>query len=421
MHPLYSTSRACLLVSAPARYSERMGGKQKLLYVITKGEPWGGAQKYVYDLAVRVPKRAFDVAVALGDGDVLKRELEAAGIRTISLPALGRDVRLARELRAFRELRDLFVRERPDILHLNSSKAGGLGALAGRTLGVPRIVFTAHGLPSNENRSLAQRVLLALLTWLTVLSSHATIAVSRAIKSQLARYPFVARKLTVIHSGVPPAPLFGRQEARAALARMHESLGRAVSSGDVWIGTVAELHESKGVDYEIEAMDELVREHPNVRLLVLGEGEERARLEQLISEKGLNSNVFLLGYVRAASRYLTAFDIFVLASHTEALSLALIEAGQAGLPVVATSVGGIPEVVRDMESGMLVRPRQPSEIARALSYLISNPEKCGQFGSALRADVTERFRIERALDATLDVYRATRAPRRALGDSKRAS
>jgi glycosyltransferase involved in cell wall biosynthesis len=125
--------------------------KKKVTYVITKAN-WGGAQRYVFDLATHLPKEEFDVSVAYGVEGKLAEELKRAGIVTHYIPALGRDVSFVKDTKSLLELFELFLKEQPDVVHLNSSKAGGVGALAARLTGVPKIVFTIHGLPEDEAR-----------------------------------------------------------------------------------------------------------------------------------------------------------------------------------------------------------------------------------------------------------------------------
>src|SRR3989338_9863030 len=126
--------------------------KRKILYVITKGN-WGGSQRYLFDMATSLPKNKFDVKVAIGEGGLLKERLLENGIKVISIPALQRDISVMKEIRSFVSLYKIFrTSPRPDVVHLNSSKASALGALAARIAGVPRIVFTAHGWPFKEDR-----------------------------------------------------------------------------------------------------------------------------------------------------------------------------------------------------------------------------------------------------------------------------
>jgi glycosyltransferase involved in cell wall biosynthesis len=381
----------------------------KILYVITKAN-WGGAQKYVHDLAVAARGAGHEVVVAYGlpparaggaqagEAGALVGKLDALHIRTLPLPTLERDVDLAREWRTFWLLRDMLRQEAPDVVHVNSSKAAGLGVLAARLAGVRRIVFTAHGWAFNEARPWWQRVLIYKLAWLTILLSHKTICVSEAIRRDTRWMPFVRGRLVVVYNGVHEPVYKAREEARRALWPHHE--------GGTWIGMLSELHPTKRVEDALEAFTLLRRERPETRLIVLGEGEERARLEWLVSARGLEGSVRLAGLVSDGDTYLRAFDLFLHTSKSEALGLAVIEAGLAGLPVVATSVGGIPEVIEDGETGILVPPYSPRDVARALLSCMADPARGEAMGEALRTFVRTRFDARRMLGETLALYRS---------------
>lgn len=369
----------------------------KILYIITKASR-GGAQKYVYDLATAASKSGHEVVVAYGEPGELVTQLEAAGIRTLLLPALTRDVGLLREWRAFWLLRSMLRSIGPDVVHVNSSKAGGLGALGARLAHVPKVIFTAHGWAFNEERPWWQKVVIYKLAWLTILLSHTTICVSEAIRRDTRWMPFVRGKLVVIYNGVHEPVYKTREEARQELWPLHE--------GGVWIGMLSELHPTKRVEDALEAFTLLRKEHPETRLVVLGEGEEHARLEWLIRESALAGYAHLAGFVPNGASYLRAFDLFLHTSGSEALAYAVIEAGLAGLPVVATRVGGLPEIVEDGRTGLLVSARSPHEAAQALHTMITDPVHTEQMGTALKRDVRERFNQERMVHETLARYAA---------------
>lgn len=367
----------------------------RILYVITKAN-WGGAQRYVYDLATAAKKTGCNVAVAYGKEGELARRLATAGIDGFSLPELMRDIGLFTDVRAFIALARLFRNERPSIVHLNSSKAGILGALAARIAGVPKIIFTSHGWAFNEARPWWQKLIIYKLVWLTIFLSHQTICVSNAVRRDVAWMPGVRKKLIVIHNGIACGTLFSREAARSELAPH--------TVGKYWIGMLSEFHPTKRVDDAIAAFALLCEHHPEAVLLIMGDGEERYRLEQCIRDFHLGRCVLLMGHVEDASRYLRAFDLFVHASLTEALGLAILEAGCASLPVVATRVGGIPEIIPDDDHGLLVPPRNPEAIAAAIESLMSNPQRAAKFGAHLRTRVQYFFSKEQMLSKTFALY-----------------
>ena len=144
----------------------------------------------------------------------------------------------------------------------------------------------------------------------------------------------------MIQSGIEPPTFFSREEARRALL---EHIGTPIPKHMFWIGTVAEIHPNKGLSYAILAMQTI----PNALYIIIGDGEERNRLKNLVRAKGLAERVFFAGHMDNAARFLLAFDIFLFPSITEALGYALLEAGFARLPSVATNVGGIPEIIKN--------------------------------------------------------------------------
>ena len=227
---------------------------KKILFVITKGS-WGGAQRYVFDLATSLPKTDFDVSVAFGQPGRLAEELQKAGIPTHPIRALQRDVSVGADIKSFFELRRLFKKEKPDIVHLNSSKAGGVGALAARVAGVPRIIFTAHGWPFWEKRNFFVRVAIWFVSWLTALLAHKTIVVSNYDIRVAQKMPFVKRKAVRIYNGIRLIQFGSGEIIRSAFP-----LGAHIT------GTVGELTKNKNQ----QALIEDVRKNPNLYVAIVG-------------------------------------------------------------------------------------------------------------------------------------------------------
>ena len=172
----------------------------KILYLITKSN-FGGAQRYVFDLAIEATRAGHDVIVGFGGNGALATKLNRAGIRTIEIPSLLRDINLTADIKSFFALIDIFGKEIPDIVHLNSSKMGALGACAARLWngwshllrffnlgGKPmHIIFTGHGWAFNEERSDIVRFIIGIAHWITIELSHETIAVSKRTRDQVWR------------------------------------------------------------------------------------------------------------------------------------------------------------------------------------------------------------------------------------------
>ncbi|HRH24664.1 MAG TPA: glycosyltransferase family 4 protein [Candidatus Paceibacterota bacterium] len=364
----------------------------RILFVITKAN-WGGAQRYVYDLAIAAKEKGMAVTVAFGTDGLLRTKLEAAGVRTTSLSTLTREVSFRDELETFHALRALIKEERPDIIHVNSSKAG-LGLLAARLEKVPHIIFTAHGWAFNEKRPWWQKVLLRLIYLATVYLAHTTICVSDAVRRDLGFVP--GKSLLVIQHGIDAPAFLPKEEARKKLF-----IGTVEGR---WIGMTAELHPTKRVEDAIDAVAELSRGYPDLHLVVMGEGELKEWLIERVKHYGLEKRIHLPGFIIDAPEYLKAFDFFLMPSRTEALGLALVEAGYAGLPVVAARAGGIPEVVTHKKTGLLVPRENPHSLARAIRTLLEHPEDAALYGAALESSTRERFSRERMIKETFAVY-----------------
>lgn len=367
---------------------------KKILYVITKSN-WGGAQRYVYDLAVAAQAAGNEVLVAAGGNGELITRLTQADVTVYPIPGLVRDVSLGNEWVAFNALVALFKKERPHVVHLNSSKAG-IAALAARLAGVPHVVFTVHGWAWNEDRPLWQKLLIAGAYWITLLLSHTVIVVSKAAKDQAHFLPFVQKKFHVIHNGVHPIAFLSRSEARARLLPDCER--------KFWIGTIAELHPVKGLPVLIEAFEHFLADIPDAELVLIGEGQERGALEQQMKVEGVYERTLLAGHVPNAATYLNAFDIFVLPSRSEGLAYVLLEAGQAGLPVVATNVGGIPEIIEDQKTGILVPYGDRQALTRALLILAQAETLRTSIATHLKEKVGSDFSLARMTKETFALY-----------------
>lgn len=378
------------------------GEKKKVLFLITKSN-WGGAQRYVYDLATNLDPDRFAVTVALGGDGALIEKLEHAGIRVVRIPGLQRDISLKKELLSTWEIHKLLRAERPDIFHVNSSKAGVFGAFLGRWHRIPRIIFTAHGWAFNEDRPSWQRFFFKAMHWLTVFLSHRTIAVSTAIKTQL-DWPGVANRFVVIPLGIDATlPLLDEAAARDKIVA-HCNLTETLPPETVWLGTVAELHPVKRHIDMIEAVATLIPFYPNLHYFIVGDGQLRKDLEKLVRQLAVGSHVHFAGAMMDAYQLMPAFDIFMLASASEAGAYVLLEAGLAARPVVATRVGGIPELINNDTTGRLVDARDVYGLHVALKAYLEQPETKTRYGTALKETVTTDRSLTAMTAATVAAY-----------------
>lgn len=383
----------------------------KVLILITKSN-WGGAQKYVYDLATNLPKEDYEVEVMSGGNGILIDKLIEAHIKTDGDLPIGRDINFFEDIKAFIELIKILKEKKPDVLHINSSKIGGLGALAGRLVGIKKVIFTAHGWAFNENRSFISKMVIKFIYWIIILLSHKTIAVSESTKNQISTWPNISDKIVVIHNGIKVGPIFSKINARNELAKRHSDFNEKIKTNKnlTIIGSIGELHHIKGYDYAIKAVAGLIEhmstQNPAKKIIytIIGNGEEKENLEKIISDLKLEKSILLLGYIPQAWEYLKAFDIFLLPSLSEGFPYIALEAGFAGLPIVSTAVGGIPEIVEDMHSGILIQPRKSSEIRHALEFYMTHKKVQKEYGLAINKKVINEFTIDKMVNETIRVY-----------------
>lgn len=380
-----------------------MHNKKKILFLITKSS-LGGAQRYVFDLATNIDKERYEPIIALGGTGELYEELRAAGLQVVSIKGLGRNVSLFKDLVAGFHIAYLIAKIRPTVLHVNSSKVGVLGTLLGRLLFIPNVIFTAHGWAFNEERPTWQKTIIKCLQWLTVLFSHTTIVVSKAVKRDL-NWPLVARKMTVVPLGRTVNDIRSPEDARGALAMKVRNNSVSLNDyiDDIWLGSVAELHHTKGLDVAINAISLLINEHPKLRYIIMHDGEEREHLEAQVRNLNLTKHVFFTGTVPEAARLISAFDIFVLPSRSEAFGYVLIEAGQAGVPIVASNVGGIPEIIAHRKTGLLVPSDDAHQLAAAIHEYVSD-EKLRREMAVANYTNTQGLSLQKMINSTQILY-----------------
>lgn len=377
--------------------------RKKILILITKSN-FGGAQRYVLELAKRIPRDTFELAVVLGGTGLpgapqglLAEKLARLEIRTIFIPSLQRDVNPSKELRVFWDLLRLFKKEKPDIIHLNSSKIGGIGSLAGRIAGIPKIIFTIHGWAFNEERGVLGKALIRLASMLTVRFATDLIAISKQSMEETRLLGNTDQKLHLIYNGIEPN--YERKDKQALRKKLD------LPEEGLILGTIAELTKNKGLSYALSAFADL--KNPKATLAIIGEGDERKNLEVQARELGIENSVRFLGFKDNASEYLPAFDIFFLSSIKEGLPFVLLEAGLAGLPVVAPRIGGIPEIILDEQAGILVEPKSTDALRHAWERLIPNPGAREMLGKNLREHVLGSFSLGYMVSQTLRVYDPT--------------
>lgn len=360
---------------------------RRIAFVITRSDAIGGAQIHVRDLAGVLRERGHEVRVWVGGRGPFVDALRAAGIPVRSLRHLVAPIEPVADLRGLAELRRELARFGPDLITLHSSKAGVLGRLAAVGLGAP-VVYTAHGWPFVEG---VPRRSAALYRWVERgLAPLATriIAVSEHDRRLAARARVGAPDQVVrVHNGV-------RDVGEGARAQPEQGPARLV--------VVARLDVPKDPFTLLRALDGL--RDREWTLEWVGDGPRRAPAEQLARSLRLHDRCRFVGARDDVAERLARSSVLVLPTDREGLPLCILEAMRAGLPVVASAVGGIPEAVVDGRTGALVPPGDPAALSRRLAPLLDDPELRRRLGTAGRRRYEAGFSFERQLEATVACY-----------------
>jgi glycosyltransferase involved in cell wall biosynthesis len=359
-----------------------------VLHTITELN-YGGAEQLLVNMLRYASQSATPAfrhqVVTLYDGDTpLAQQIRQIGIPVVDLQMKGNG-RFAAPLRFWQLIR----RERPFIIHNWLYHASLMGRTLGRLAQTPVIVTARHSvhLGSRQRERLHQ--------W-TGRFDDRTILICDFMRHQESG---PATRYVTIYNGIPPLELPPRDAARAAL---RAELGLPATA--VLSLTTGRLHPVKGHADVIPAVAPLVEQWPQLHFVWAGEGEQRPLLEAKLATHNLTSHIHLLGNRADVPHLLAASDLFLMPSQWEGISVAILEAMAAGLPVVATAVGGTPELVIHNETGLLIPPQDPEALAQAVSHLLSHPEQAAQMGQNGRQRAATHFTIQRMVTQIETLY-----------------
>jgi glycosyltransferase involved in cell wall biosynthesis len=378
--------------------------KPSILYIITQGE-YGGAQHYILDLAKNL-SNDFDITVAFGEPNKshkFKKLLKANKIKYHIINELKREIDYKLDFKALRAIRKLIKATKADIIHLNSSKISILGSLATIWLKTS-VVYTAHGWVFNEELPAKKKLFYLLAERFTALFKQKIICVSEFDRQSAIENNIVPKKkLTTIHNGIPDFELLSRDQARHEITQKLDDFSIFLNA-DFVIGSIGFLYPNKGYDYLINATKQLVAEGQKALLIILGGGPEKDELKNLIEQLKLENHVHILGETENASRLLRAFDVYVCSSLKEGLSYTVIEAMTAGLPIVATNVGGNSELITDQKEGLMIKPANVENLNKAIMTIKNNPELAKKYAESAHKKAITDFEIESMVQKTRYVY-----------------
>jgi glycosyltransferase involved in cell wall biosynthesis len=379
--------------SAPARV--------RVAQVVTKFT--AGAGLITLHGALTLDPDRYETTILAAAGGSLTGPAEAAGLEVVRLRHMAPDLSPLEDVRGVAELSGHLAAGRFDVVHTHSAKAGATGRLAARRAGVPAVVHSLHGFPFHEFQSRARRrAYLEIERRLGAITDYfltdGTVIAAEAVRLRIAPPERIRAIASPVDGALPRASAAARMRARRALG---------LPAGATVIGTAARLDPQKAPLDMVRAIAALDR--PGVLLAWLGDGELRPQTEALVERLGLAGRFLLLGDRNDVGELLPAFDVFALSSLYEGLPCALVEAMTCGVPVVATAVNSVPEIVVPGRTGILARPGDPGSLARALAYMLDRPDAAVRMARAARAHLGDRFRPEVLGRDLMEVYDAALA------------
>jgi glycosyltransferase involved in cell wall biosynthesis len=360
----------------------------RIVYIVTRSEPIGGAQVHVRDLASALLGRGHQPVVLTSGSGAYTEALRAAGVQTITLGNLGVPINPLRDLRALQEIRSLLKQLQPDLVSTHSSKAGILGRVAARTLGIP-VVFTAHGWaftpgvpsrPATIYRWIERLAAPLASRIITVSEFDRQLALTRGVAS--------SQKVVTIHNGMPNVG----PELRADPAR-----------SPVRLVMIARFEPQKDHTTLFHALAGL--KHEPWHLDLIGDGPLLAETEALGRRLGLADRIRFWGQRMDVDARLAEAQVALLITNWEGFPRSILEAMRAGLPVVSSAVGGVAESVRDGETGFVVPQGDSETLRQRLKQLLADPGLRARMGRSGRQRYERHFTLTHTVERTLAIYR----------------
>lgn len=370
-------------------------GKHKVIWIIDSLRP-GGAEQLMVPI-LRNLKDKFDIRVCslqVRAGNPIAEQLKKEGITVdlVAIPNLRNPGNLPSIIRYFRKYS-------PALIHTQLQFADVLGSIAGKLLNIPTI-STQHTIESHTELSSAGAR--QSLTWFCLRHmSKRVIAVSNQTREyHITKGKINPLKIVTLHNGINISKFTNIPEKTiSSTKRLHNIPPKAKV-----ILTVAVLREKKGVQFMLEALPGILTVHPDTYYIIVGDGEHRQKLETITSNYQLQNNVIFAGHRTNVPEYLAASNLFVLPTLIDAFPTVLLEALAASKPIIASNVGGVPEIVENGRSGFLVSPQNVGQLKDRCNQLLSDPEKAECFAKNGFKTVTEKFSIEKQVELLEKMY-----------------
>jgi glycosyltransferase involved in cell wall biosynthesis len=356
----------------------------RVFLLITKADI-GGAQIHVLSL-IKSLQHKIHFTLGCGESGYLTDQAKQLGIEVVVIAQLQRQISLTRDISSIGAVRNVLRRLKPDLLHAHSSKAGVIGRLAARSLGI-KSLFTAHGWAFTEGAGPVQRSYGLIIEWTLARVGNGIITVSKYDQELAGRFKVRSRNGNwLVQNGV------AQIQGKRALEK----------SGEIRLLNIGRMARAKNQKLLLEAVAKVER---NFKLTIVGVGHFKTDLENMVRDLDLGDKVEFVGNAPDIGTLFQACHIFVLSSDYEGLPLSILEAMSAGLPVVATDVGGVKEAVVDGSTGFLVKRGDSKALGEKITALIDDHSLRQKYAEKGLERYNSYFRLEKMCDSTLHIFR----------------
>lgn len=354
----------------------------KVLHVETGRHLYGGAKQVAF-LLQGLQDQGLDNVLCAPKGSAIVAQTEQ-----INIPCRTTDSAGDLDWRFFRQLRQIMKDEKPDLVHLHSRRgADVLGGLAAKTLGLPCVLSRRV-----DNREPAWAVNLKYRLY-----DH-VITISDGIRQVLLGEGVADSKITCVHSAVNAA-LYQHPASREDFIQTFDLPEQAFT-----VGVIAQLIQRKGHRYLLEVIPELIRQHPQLQVLIFGQGPLETELKLHVQEHNLQDHIRFTGFRKDLERWLGCLDLIVHPADTEGLGVSLLQAAAAGVPIIASRTGGIPEVVRHEQNGLLIEVGDLAALQAGIERLITEPDTRLAMSQQAQAIIAEHFSLQQMITGNHAVY-----------------
>ncbi|NOR21145.1 MAG: glycosyltransferase [Candidatus Aminicenantes bacterium] len=385
----------------------------KVLHIITRFDKGGSAQNtYLSLLGLRKKNYQLSLVSGLSLESEMKHEeikakekdiqiLESEGIEYIQCPFLLRRINIIKDLKAFFDIWRIIKKYNPIIVHTHSSKAGLMGRLAAKLAGAPIIVHTPHGHVFFGYFGPFKTKLFIIFEKLASRITDKIVALTNREKKDHILFKIAEEdKFSVIYSGIELNIL--KESSSEEKQNLKKELG--IPENSLIVGTAGRLVPVKGPEFLVKASKYIISKYPDTYFMFTGDGPLEQDLKRKALEMGISDNIIFLGWRDDLVKIISIYDIFVLPSLNEGMGRVLVEAMALGKSIVASNVGGIPDLVIHGKNGFLVPPKNPKQLAKYIQVLLEDKDKREKMGLAGK-EMAYNFTSERMVEKIANLYK----------------